>query len=110
MAATLQIRYNAPAVKGGTGYSSLSYLHRLPIDTVKIDRSFVSGIVEDSGSQAIVRAVLALASALELRVVAEGIETAAQNEMLKEMGCQLGQGFHLSPPLSAEEALELARS
>jgi diguanylate cyclase (GGDEF)-like protein/PAS domain S-box-containing protein len=91
----------------GTGYSSLSHLHRLKVDTVKIDRSFVSRIgVEDGGSE-IVRAVVALAHNLGMDVVAEGVETTEQLEHLRELGCELAQGFFFSRPVAAVEAGKL---
>lgn len=89
----------------GTGYTSLAYLQRLPIDVLKIDRSFVSGMIGDSDSTAIVRAILSLASALGLETTAEGIESAELADVLKGLGCTYGQGFHFAAPLAAEEAL-----
>ncbi|HRQ65741.1 MAG TPA: EAL domain-containing protein [Xanthomonadaceae bacterium] len=84
----------------GTGYSSLGYLHRFPLSILKIDRSFVAGLGDgaDSASTAVARAVLALAGSLGLAVVAEGIETPAQQTALVEMGCELGQGYLLGRP------------
>jgi EAL domain-containing protein (putative c-di-GMP-specific phosphodiesterase class I)/DNA-binding winged helix-turn-helix (wHTH) protein len=91
----------------GTGYSSLSYLSRLPIDTVKIDRSFVSGLTGSAAGHdpSIVRAMIALADALDLAVVAEGVELKAQLDFLTELGCRYGQGFLWSPSLIPAEAL-----
>ncbi|WP_433720649.1 putative bifunctional diguanylate cyclase/phosphodiesterase [Actinoplanes sp. CA-051413] len=77
----------------GTGYSSLSYLNRLPVGIVKIDRSFVSRVGEDGANEPIVRAVLAMTRAMNLRVVAEGVETEVQRDWLREQGCDLGQGW-----------------
>jgi diguanylate cyclase (GGDEF)-like protein/PAS domain S-box-containing protein len=89
----------------GTGYSSLSYLQRFPVDTLKVDRSFVSGLEHDSGSAAIVQAVTALAQALGLSVTAEGIETAAQLARLRALGCSHGQGYYFARPQCAEGLL-----
>ena len=77
----------------GTGYSSLSYLNRLPVGIVKIDRSFVSQVGEDGANEPIVRAVLAMTRAMNLRVVAEGVETEVQRDWLREQGCDLAQGW-----------------
>jgi diguanylate cyclase (GGDEF)-like protein/PAS domain S-box-containing protein len=87
----------------GTGYSSLSYLRQLPIDSLKIDRSFIDGLGVDSHDTAIVEAVIGLAKVLELAVVAEGVETRPQLELLKEMGCRMGQGFLFSEPLGTND-------
>ena len=85
----------------GTGYSSLGYLRRLEIDCVKIDRSFVAGVTERGQDAALVRSIVELAHALELEVVAEGIETPGQAEMLRKSGCGLGQGFLFATPQPA---------
>jgi len=85
----------------GTGYSSLSHLSSLPVDSLKIDRSFIRGMRSGSKEAAVVHAVVNLGQALHKRVVAEGIETEQQYEQLRDMGCQAGQGYHLSRPLSA---------
>ncbi|WP_029040926.1 EAL domain-containing protein [Cucumibacter marinus] len=90
----------------GMGYSSLGYLARLPVDTVKIDRSFIKDLPEDISSMAIVRSILTLCDALDLAVVAEGIETADQAWVLKLAGCQIGQGYHFGRPQSAAEIAE----
>jgi diguanylate cyclase (GGDEF)-like protein/PAS domain S-box-containing protein len=88
----------------GTGYSSLSYLQRLPIDTLKIDRSFVSLIREQSdGNRNIVEAIVSLANRLKMIVVAEGVETMEQYKILSDMNCQLGQGYLFSKPLPKEK-------
>src|SRR5947209_2250479 len=80
----------------GTGYSSLSYLHRFPLDTLKIDRSFISRMTVGGENTEIVRTVLALAKNMGMDVIAEGIETAEQLATLREMGCDNGQGYYFS--------------
>ena len=87
----------------GTGYSSLSYLKRLPIDVLKIDRSFVDGLGADADDSAIVEAVVGLGRALHLSLLAEGVETDGQAARLRALGCQLGQGFLWSRPLPPAE-------
>jgi diguanylate cyclase (GGDEF)-like protein len=94
----------------GTGYSSLAYLQRLPIDVLKIDRSFVSGMMVDPDSVAIVRAVLSLAEALGMSTTAEGIETVELATTLATLGCASGQGFYFARPLEADAALEYWKS
>jgi EAL domain-containing protein (putative c-di-GMP-specific phosphodiesterase class I) len=91
----------------GTGYSSLSYLNRLPIDALKIDRSFVATMAEDPTSRSIVHAVVALAHTLNVRVIAEGIETEEQLEYLRSINCDFGQGYYFSKPLTADQNTEL---
>jgi diguanylate cyclase (GGDEF)-like protein len=87
----------------GTGYSSLSYLRQLPVSVIKIDRSFVKQMLTDPSDALIVRAVIDLAHAFGLRCVAEGVETSPHQEMLREMGCEFGQGFGIARPMPAEE-------
>jgi EAL domain-containing protein (putative c-di-GMP-specific phosphodiesterase class I) len=89
----------------GTGYTSLSYLQRLPIDMLKIDRSFVTGMLADRDSVAIIRAVLSLADALGMATTAEGIESEELAKALTELGCSQGQGFFFAKPLAAQSAL-----
>jgi diguanylate cyclase (GGDEF)-like protein/PAS domain S-box-containing protein len=86
----------------GTGYSSLSYLHRFPLDTLKIDRSFISGMGDDGQGMEIARTILPMANNLRLDVVAEGVETIQQVALLKKLQCKYGQGYYFSRPLSAE--------
>jgi EAL domain-containing protein (putative c-di-GMP-specific phosphodiesterase class I) len=88
----------------GTGYSSLSYLQHFPVDSIKIDRSFVTGL-DDERQRRIAGAVIALAHALDLRVVVEGIETPEQLAVLRELGADRGQGFHLGRPMAIDELL-----
>ncbi|MBE7186519.1 MAG: EAL domain-containing protein, partial [Methylobacterium mesophilicum] len=88
----------------GTGYSSLSYLHRLPVDMLKVDRSFVSGMTRNRESRQVVKTILRLADSLKLRAVAEGVETREQAEELKGLGCQLAQGYLFAKPLPEPEA------
>ncbi|HTQ37113.1 MAG TPA: EAL domain-containing protein [Steroidobacteraceae bacterium] len=93
----------------GTGHSSMSYLRRFPIDKLKIDRTFVTGMDTHAEDAAIVRAIVALAHGLRLKVVAEGVETAAQLDALREMGCDQYQGFYCSPALPADRFERLLR-
>jgi diguanylate cyclase (GGDEF)-like protein len=94
----------------GTGYSSLSHLRRFPIDQLKIDRSFVSGIDEDAhGERALVRSIIRLAGALDLETVAEGIEKPEQVARLRALGASLGQGYHFARPMEAAALTRLLR-
>jgi diguanylate cyclase (GGDEF)-like protein/PAS domain S-box-containing protein len=94
----------------GTGYSSMSYLRRYPVDALKIDQSFVSRMEEDEESREIVRSVLQMGKSLKMEVIAEGVETAGQRDLLKRLGCELGQGFFFHRPLEAEAVESLLAS
>ncbi|TAK62968.1 GGDEF domain-containing response regulator [Methylobacter sp.] len=94
----------------GTGYSSLTYLHRLPIDTLKIDQSFVRDMLVDKGDNAIVQGVIALAKAFGLKTVAEGIETMEHFEALLAMGCESGQGYGIARPMPVSDLIRWARN
>ncbi|WP_238551888.1 EAL domain-containing protein [Herminiimonas sp. CN] len=87
----------------GTGYSSLAYLQKLPINTLKIDKAFVTGIAKRKSDKEIVRLIIALARTLALEIVAEGVETQEQVVELSRLGCEIGQGFLFSPPIGAPE-------
>ncbi len=91
----------------GTGYSSLRYLKDLPVDRLKIDRSFVEGIPEDGKARALVQTVMALGSSVGFEVLAEGIETSAQLEGLMHAGCMAGQGYLFAKPLDSGAIAEL---
>jgi diguanylate cyclase (GGDEF)-like protein len=94
----------------GTGYSSLSYLHRFPLSHLKIDRSFVSRMTETKDNAEIVRTIITLAHNLGMKVIAEGVETSEQNELLRSLGCEYGQGYLFSRPVPPETVFEqLAR-
>jgi EAL domain-containing protein (putative c-di-GMP-specific phosphodiesterase class I) len=87
----------------GTGYSSLSYLRRFDVDVLKIDRSFISDIVDDARNSRVTNAVIRMALELGVPVVAEGVETEAQLDALRSLGCLLGQGYLLARPMPAED-------
>lgn len=89
----------------GTGYSSFSYLRQIPVNEIKIDRSFVSGISREPSSTALARSIVGLADTLGLEVVAEGIEGFVQRDELIRLGCRLGQGYYFSAPQPPEEVL-----
>ena len=91
----------------GTGYSSLNYLQKLPIDTLKIDRSFVSTMEYDEGARSIIKAIIAMAKGLKLHIISEGVEELGQMEKLKALGCYSMQGFLFSPPVSMDSVTEL---
>ena len=94
----------------GTGYSSLAYLKRIPANIIKIDRSFVNGVLNDQDDLAIVRAILLLGSSLGKHCLAEGIESAEQFEILNGLGCEFGQGYWMSRPILASDFLNLLSS
>jgi EAL domain-containing protein (putative c-di-GMP-specific phosphodiesterase class I) len=91
----------------GTGYSSLAYLGRLPIDGLKVDRSFVDTLGASKRSTAITTAIVRMAQALSIEVIAEGVETKTQLKLVRELGCELAQGFYLHRPLQAQQISEL---
>lgn len=94
----------------GTGYSNLAYLQELPLDVLKIDRSFVDRMTQDKDKAAIVRTIQSLAEALEMQTTAEGVETADQAAMLKMIGCNYGQGYYFARPMAADDALAYWRA
>ncbi len=91
----------------GTGYSAMAYLKRLDIDTLKIDRSFVRDLTTDPGDLAITEAIIAMAHKLDIKVVAEGVETVAQQDCLSAAGCDYSQGFLFSRPLPVAAFFDL---
>jgi EAL domain-containing protein (putative c-di-GMP-specific phosphodiesterase class I) len=91
----------------GTGYSSLSYLRRYPFDVIKIDRTFVRDVTTDDADRELVVATIAMAQALNLQVVAEGVETQEQFDFLAAQGCDSVQGYFFSRPISADEMTDL---
>ncbi len=94
----------------GTGFSSLSHLKRLVVDSLKIDRSFIRDVTSDSTDAALVGAVIAMAQSMDLHVVAEGVETQAQLDYLRNLQCDIAQGYLLGHPVSAKEAGEWLKS
>jgi EAL domain-containing protein (putative c-di-GMP-specific phosphodiesterase class I) len=94
----------------GTGYSSLAQLKRFPIDTLKVDRSFIRELPADSEDKAIAEAIIAMGKTLCLTVVAEGVETSEQKAFLRDRACDQMQGYHFSKPIAPEEFAELLRT
>ena len=93
----------------GTGYSSLSYLKRFPIDRLKMDQTFVRDLVSDADDRAIATAIVTLGHSLGMRVIAEGVETDAQMNILRDMGCDEVQGYYLGRPIAADEMTRALR-
>ena len=94
----------------GTGYSSLAYLKRFPIDKLKVDQSFVHDVLDDADGTAIVSAIIGMGRSLRLTTIAEGVETSAQYQRLRELGCDELQGYLISRPMPAEICEEWLRS
>jgi diguanylate cyclase (GGDEF)-like protein len=94
----------------GTGYSSLSYLKKLPINRLKIDRSFVQDLADDNDDAAIVKAIVSLGHSLQLEIIAEGVETPYQEDFLRQLGCEMGQGYLYSQPLPSAQIEVLVRN
>ena len=94
----------------GTGYSSLAYLKRFPINILKIDRSFIRDIILEHDDATIVKTILAMAQALNLRVIAEGVETQEQYDFLAELGCVEGQGYLFARPMPCEDLIRFFRN
>jgi EAL domain-containing protein (putative c-di-GMP-specific phosphodiesterase class I) len=91
----------------GTGYSSLSYIRKFPLDSLKIDQSFIRQITTIPDETTIVRAIISLGQSLDLRVIAEGVETRDQLDFLQDHGCEEAQGYLFSPPVPAEQFAKL---
>ena len=91
----------------GTGYSSLGYIQRFPLDCIKLDRAFVAGLADDPTQRALVGGIISIAQALGLETVVEGIETQAQADAARDLGCHLAQGFLFAHPVAALAALQL---
>jgi EAL domain-containing protein (putative c-di-GMP-specific phosphodiesterase class I) len=110
LAAIARIGVRAQVDDFGMGYSSLAFLRRFPGDTVKIDRSYIASMDQEEGSEAIVRAIIELARNLGVHTIAEGIEHAAQRDMLLALGCDYAQGFLFSKPVPGDAVESLIRS
>ena len=93
----------------GTGFSSLSYLTSFPVDVIKIDRSFVMGCTLQNNNLAIIKAIIAMGHSLGMKIVAEGIETKEQFEVIKGFGADRGQGYYFSPPVPEKEFAQLLK-
>ncbi len=91
----------------GTGYSSLSYLHRFPISTLKIDRSFVKDMTSDKGAMELVKSILNLSHNMKMDIIAEGVETREDAVILKSLGCEMAQGYHFAKPMSEADIIAL---
>ena len=94
----------------GTGYGSLAYLQKLPVDIVKIDRSFTATIDDGVGGEALLRAIIGLGSALGTRLIAEGIERGTQSDLIRLLGCERGQGYHYGRPSAMAASGRAVRS
>ncbi|MDH5766844.1 MAG: EAL domain-containing protein, partial [Gammaproteobacteria bacterium] len=94
----------------GTGYSSLSYLHRLPINELKIDSSFINTLEENDDSQTLIKTIISMAKNFKLNIVAEGIETEYQFDYLTQLDCDLFQGFYFSRPLKETDFIKFYQS
>jgi len=93
----------------GTGYANLSFLNSFPLDVLKIDRTFITNMASEDRSRKIVRTIVRLAQELGMSIIAEGIEAPQEIEVLRELGCDFGQGFLLSPPVPGAEATTLLK-
>ncbi len=93
----------------GTGYSSLSYLRRYPFNVLKIDRTFIKDIASDPADRELINAAIAMAHGLNLKVVAEGVETSEQLKYLQALDCDIAQGYYYSKPVSADEFTQLIK-
>jgi EAL domain-containing protein (putative c-di-GMP-specific phosphodiesterase class I) len=93
----------------GTGYSSMSYIKRLALDTIKIDKSFITDLPHDSHDAEVSKAIIALSKSLGYQVVAEGIETIEQEIFLREYGCNIGQGFYFGKPMASEDFIRFMK-